>query len=56
MHRHGRPDAENACLVRGGGDHPPLAKTTHNDRLPAERWLVALLDRGEEGVKVEVEH
>ena len=56
MHRHGRPYAVNACLVRGSGDYSTLTETAHNDRFSAERWLVALLDRGEECVKVEVEH
>ena len=56
MHRHGRADAEDACLVRGGGDYSALTETAHNDGLPAERWLVALLDRREEGIEVEVEH
>jgi hypothetical protein len=56
MHRHGRPYAVNACLVRGGGDYSALTETANHDRFSAKRWLVALLDRGEEGIKVEVEH
>jgi hypothetical protein len=56
MHRHRRPYAENARLVRGSGDYSALTETAYNDRFPAERWLVTLLDRREEGVKIEVEH
>jgi hypothetical protein len=56
MHRHGRPYAKNACLVRRRGDYSALTETAHDDRFPAERWLVTLLDRREEGVKIEVEH
>ena len=33
--RHGRPYAENACLVRGGGNDSALAQTAHNDGLAA---------------------
>jgi hypothetical protein len=44
MHRHGRPHAKHACLVRGGGYDSPLTETAHNDRFPAKRWLVTLLD------------
>ena len=55
MHRHGRPYAEDTCLVRRGGDHSTLTETAHNHRFPAKRWLVALLDRREEGVEVGVE-
>jgi hypothetical protein len=33
-----------------------LTETANDDGFPAQRWLVALLDRGEEGVKVEMEH
>jgi hypothetical protein len=30
--------------------------STHDDRLPAPLWVVELLDRGEEGVQVDVEN
>jgi hypothetical protein len=56
MHRHGRPYAENARLVRRSGDYSALTETAHDHRFPAEGWLVALFDRREEGVKIEVEH
>ena len=56
VHRHGRPNAKDARLVRRSGDNSALTETAHDDRFPAERWLVALLDRCEEGVKIEVEN
>ena len=31
MRRHGRPYAENACLVGRGGDYSALAETAYND-------------------------
>src|SRR5512133_3722646 len=56
MRRHGRPYAENACLVRGGCDDSALAKTPYNDGLSTQRWLVALFDGCEEGIKIKMEH
>jgi hypothetical protein len=56
MRRHRRPYAENPCLVGRGGDYPSLAETADNDRFPAKRWLVTLLDRRVKGIEVEVEH
>jgi hypothetical protein len=55
VRRHRRPYAENSSLVRGGRDHSALAKTANDDRLSAQRWLVALLDGCEEGIKIEMQ-
>jgi len=56
---HGTADAEAAGLVGAGGDHAPaspaLGVGADHDGLPAQPWLIALLDRGEEGVHVEVD-
>ena len=53
--RHGGPHAVAAGLVGRGGHHAPAAGAADDDRLAAQRRLVALLDGGEEGVQVEVE-
>jgi len=56
MRGHCRPYAEDAGLVGGCGDDPALTKTAHHNRFAALGGLVPLLDAGEEGVKVEMEH
>ena len=53
--RHGRADAVLARLVRRRGHHPAAADAADHDRLAAQRGLVALLDRREERVQVQVE-
>ena len=53
--RHGRADAVLARLVGRGRHHPAAADAADHDRLAAQRGLVALLDRREEGVEVQVE-
>ncbi len=54
--RHGRAHAVHPGLVGRGRDDAAAADTPDHDRLAAQRRLVALLDRGEEGVQVEVHH
>ena len=54
--RHRRPDAVGPGLVRRRRHDAAASDATDDDRLAAQRGLVALLDRGEEGVEVEVEH
>ena len=54
--RHRRPDAVLARLVGRRRHHAPAADPADHHRLAAQRGLVALLDRGEEGVEVEVQH
>ncbi len=54
--RHRRADAVLPGLVRRGRHHAAAADAADDDRLAAQRRLVALLDRGEERVQVEVEH
>ena len=49
--RHRRANAERARLVRRRHDDP----RAHRDRLPAQRGVVALRDRGEERVEVRVD-
>ncbi len=53
--RHGGADAVLARLVGRRGDHAAAADAADDDRLAAQRGLVALLDRREEGVQVQVE-
>ena len=55
--RHRRVDAELAGLVACGTDDAPLvgSAATDDHRLAAERRVVALLDRGEERIEVDVE-
>jgi hypothetical protein len=48
--RHAGVEAEAACLVGARGD----AAGPHDDRLALEARLAQLLDRGEEGVDVDV--
>ena len=54
--RHGRADAEPTRLVRRRGHHATLARPADDHGLAAQRGLVALLDRREERVEVEVQH
>ena len=51
--RHGRMHAVPPGHVVGGGHHPPLA-APDDDRLAPQRRVPVLLDRGEEGVEVEM--
>ena len=51
---HRRPYAVHACLVGGGGNDTARADATDDDGLASQRRLVPLLDRGEEGIKVEM--
>ncbi len=53
--RHRRPDAELSCLVRSRGHHATRPDSADDDRLAAQRRLVALLDRCEERVEVEMQ-
>ena len=53
--RHRRADAERPGLVGRRGHDAAAAGAADDDRLAAQRRLVALLDGGEEGVQVEVE-
>src|SRR6266436_2253801 len=46
--------AELARFVRRRADHAPLARPSDDDRLPAQLRPVALLDRGVEGVHVDM--
>ena len=50
-HRHGGPHALDPCDIAGGGDHaaPPAAD---DDRLVAQVGIVALFDRGIEGIAI----
>ena len=52
-HRHGRAHAVGAGDVAAGGDHAPVA-AAHDHRAVAKLRAVALLDRGVEGVAVEM--
>ena len=52
-HRHRRMDAVGARDVAGGRDHAALA-AADDQRLVGERRIVALLDRGVEGVAVDM--
>ena len=55
--RHRRADAEHARLVRRGADDAAIVRpaAADDDRLAAQRRVVALLDRGEERVEVDVQ-
>ena len=53
--RHRRAHAVLPRLVRRRGHHAAAAGAAHHDRLAAQGRLVALLDRGEERVQVQVE-
>ena len=52
-HRHGRADAEGARHVAAGRDDAALA-AADDHRLVGERRVVALLDRGVEGVAIDM--
>lgn len=55
--RHGRSDAKGAGLVRGGRHHPSLTGApiaAHDHRLAAQLGPAQLLDRGVEGIQVDV--
>ena len=52
-HRHRRMDAVGARDVAGGRDHAALA-AADDQRLVGERRVVALLDRGVEGVAIDM--
>ena len=52
---HRRADPEDARLVGRGGHHAAPADPADDDRLAAQRRLVALLHGGEERVQVDVE-
>ena len=52
-HRHRRADAVGARDVAAGRDHAALA-AADDQRLVGESWVVALLDRGVEGVAVDM--
>ena len=54
--RHRRAHAVPARLVRRGGHHAAAADAADDDGLAAQGRLVALLDRGEERVEVQVQH
>src|SRR4051794_4229458 len=53
---HRGADAVLAGLVRRGAHHAATANTSDDHGLAAQRGLVALLHRGEEGVEVQVHH
>jgi len=54
--RHGGPDAEPAGLIAGGADDAPaVSGRAHDNGLAAKRRVIALLDRREEGVHIEME-
>src|SRR3954451_349531 len=53
---HRGADAVLAGLVRRGAHHAATAHTSDDHGLAAQRGLVALLHRGEEGVEVQVHH
>ena len=52
--RHGGMHAEFARLIARGGDHATFAAIADRQRFSAQRGRVALLDRGEEGVHVDM--
>ena len=52
---HRRVDPERARLVRRRRHDAPAAGAADHDRLAAQRGLVALLHRGEEGVEIHVQ-
>src|SRR5262245_46277095 len=53
---HGRADAKPPRFITGRAHDSALRwRTSHNDRLSAQSRMVALLDRGIEGIHVEVE-
>jgi hypothetical protein len=56
VRRHRRAHPEHPGLVRRGRHDAPLAHAPDHDRLAPQRRLVALLDRREERVEVEVQH
>ena len=52
---HRRVHPERARLVGRGRHHAPAADPADDDRLAAQRGLVALLHRGEEGIEIHVQ-
>jgi hypothetical protein len=53
--RHGGTDAEPAGLIAGGADDASaVSGRAHDNGLSAKRRVIALLDRREEGVHVEM--
>src|SRR5690606_34532925 len=54
-HRHRRAHAEPARLVRGTGDDPPALGGADDDRLALQTRIVEHLDRGVEGVHIDVQ-
>ena len=54
-HRHGAVDAARAGLVGGGADDAAAAQTADDDRPAAQLGPVPLLDRGVEGVHIDVQ-
>ncbi len=53
---HGGVHPELACFVGGGrNDAPPLRRSPDDDGPPAQLRSVALLDRGEEGVHINMQ-
>ena len=53
--RHGRMHAELPGFVARGGDDAPLARAADRDRPAAQLRMVPLLDRGVEGIHVDVD-
>jgi len=50
-------DPERPRDVVGGRDDPsPVRVAAHDERFPAQRRILQLLDGGEEGVQVEMGH
>src|SRR5579875_2939854 len=52
---HRGADAELARFIAGGGDHPALPRSADRDRLAAQLRIVALFDRGVEGIHVDMD-
>lgn len=48
--------SEGSCFITSGRHHTAHSNTTDDDRLTAQRRLVALLDRGIEGIQVEMQN
>ncbi|GAB5906085.1 hypothetical protein OKHIF_41860 [Mycobacteroides chelonae] len=56
MHGHSRAGTENPGLIARAGHHAPTSRAADKDRSLTQGWPGQLLDRGEEGIHVEVQN